>query len=74
MKYTIVAFEENEGQGITDCVEAADAYEAMKIFASERGAAESTIIVDVLEGDHKSVMPTATALGTTYCAYLLEDE
>jgi hypothetical protein len=70
MKYTVIGLEETEGQGITEWIEATDPYMAMKVFSQARASAETTIIVDVIEGEHLSAIPDIPA---TYCADVLDD-
>ena len=72
MKYTIVAFNEAEGQSITDTVGANDPNEAMRAFAADRAFPEGTVIVDIFAGELTSVMPAEKMCNTVYCSDLEE--
>jgi len=57
-KYTVVAIYPDEGQTITECVKAKDFDGACKKFWKTRDAEDTGMsIVEVFEGDYKSVMP-----------------
>lgn len=69
-KYTIVGFDETEGESITDTVEALGPDEAMLLFAEDRAFPTSTVIVDIFEGELISAMPTSLMNATVYCSEL----
>ena len=69
-KYTVVGFNEAEGTSITDFIDAPGADEAMLLFAEDRAFPEGTVIIDVFQGHHKSVMPISRMNATVYCSDL----
>lgn len=69
--YTVVALEENEGQCITETVEAPSPNAAMVLFAEARASTPSIVIVDVLEGECKSVHSSGFAIS---CSWLIGGE
>lgn len=64
--YTIVGFQEDTGETITDTEKANSVHQAMRLFAKRRSARNTLAIVDVFEGSLTSAMPTDLMNGTVY--------
>jgi hypothetical protein len=71
--YTVVAFEENEGQAITEYIEAENPADACKTFAADREAVDTTVIVEVFEGELKSVHPCSSLIAQ-YAGQFTDEE